>query len=283
MQPEQRVQFTIDVEGIERFVEEGLRTTPKRQAAALVVALARDHDHLQAGVAFEQLLQRVHAGKPGHVAVEDHRVELAALAQVERAAAVAGLGHVDVEDAVGEHLPDDAAHGRGIVDHQHVARHRDAAIGLEDSQHIQRGERLGHELIDLELQRELHAQAVGVGRHQRHEGLVADRARLSDRVHAAHLGHVHVDEGQMDAARVERIHALLAVAHVDDVERNRRVRGNPVEHLVDDAGVVRDQNLELERLHNRPPVGREHAPTISQRLLTFAQFPRRARPVCPPD
>ncbi len=113
-------------------------------------------------------------------------------------------------------------------------------------QHLLVRKGLAEKVVDLELLGKLHAALVRIRRHQRYEGLVPAGPRLADRFHAAHLGHVDVDESEVKAPLVEGVPGLLAVRHRNDVERDRRAGRDPGKYLVDHAEIVRNQNFELE-------------------------------------
>ena len=87
---------------------------------------------------------------------------------------------------------------------------REMPEGLQDGEDVGGGERLDQIFVGADLARDLQPARIGLARHQDDEGLVALEAGAADRFHAAHLGHVDVDEGEVDATLLEQHHAFDA-------------------------------------------------------------------------
>jgi len=237
------VKHAVDVLGVERLVEEAVGARFARFPLLVGIALRGDHDDLQAGLDRAQLTQRRQPVDLRHVAVEQDGVEGLLAAMLERGRGVARLHGLAAEHALLHDFQSDAARRAGIIDDQHFHRRGDARVIVEDRQHVVDREWLEQEFIRIQLLGELEDLRRGRPRNQRDEGADALPAGHPDRFHTGELGHVNVDEGDVDVAAIEQRQAVTSVVGGAQAQRQLRLPQGLAEQVTDQVLIVRDQHM----------------------------------------
>ena len=95
-----------------------------------------------------------------HIDVQEHDIECVRLAPRQRLGAGIRVFDVEMENGTRQHLAHDFQRDGRVVDQQHMHRGRDAPMRREDCLDLVFTERLGQELIGVELARKIDAAPV---------------------------------------------------------------------------------------------------------------------------
>jgi hypothetical protein len=153
-----------------------------------------------------------------HGVVEEKDVVGLLLEAPQRGLSALDARDVHRETACLQHLAHEPPRGLAVVDDHHARRLAHALHVAQDLAQLALLERLLQELVRIDGAQHVIGRVVGRVAHHHHEGVGAHPPGERDRARPAHVGHVEVDEGDIEGAPAQLLAGVGAGRGLDDLD-----------------------------------------------------------------